>query len=365
MATSSTGRYLKPPLCVEEQANLLIRRGIIADKSALVKRLAVVSYYRLSAYWLPFQLPDETFRAGTTLETIWERYVFDRQLRLLAIDALERFEIALRARLVNAFAGPFGHLDPANLPDLEDGEYQDFVKKVRLEVKRSKDKFIEQYFLKYPGEQDVPVWMAAEVMSFGMLLTMFRGSKRSVKQAAASQWGIADTVLESWLLSLNYVRNICAHHGRLWNRELAVKPLIPHERKHPAWHKPVLVTGNRVFGVFTILRYLLGQIAPQSHWSERLQNLFGQHQNVPLADMGFPDNWLECPIWQPESPAGAPEEAWAVTDARADAQALVSLSEFLATRGLRRQGSACQDAMDAISRLQEEVRQLRAAPGQG
>ena len=91
--------YTKPPLTYIEQANLLLSRGLIADKNDLIKKLKAVSYYRLSGYWHPFRNPNDTFKPGTTLEEIWKRYTFDRQLRLLVIDAIERVEVSERKDL--------------------------------------------------------------------------------------------------------------------------------------------------------------------------------------------------------------------------------------------------------------------------
>ncbi len=97
---------------------------------------------------------------------------------------------------------------------------------------------------------------------------------------------------------LNGTRNICAHHGRLWNRELGYKPMIPKRRKNPQWHDPVEVTNNRVFCILSILKYMLRRIAPQSNWPERLNDLLCEYDEIPIAPMGFPELWQECPIWQ-------------------------------------------------------------------
>lgn len=91
------------------------------------------------------------------------------------------------------------------------------------------------------------------------------------------------------------MRNICAHHGRLWNRELGYKPMIP--ARDMSWHDPVRVENNRIFGVLAILKYLLSDIAPNSQWTTRLRELLAEYPEIPLAQMGFPGDWLLCPIW--------------------------------------------------------------------
>jgi abortive infection bacteriophage resistance protein len=190
-------------------------------------------------------------------------------------------------------------MDRKTLQNITPDNHREFIAKLRKETASSREDFVKHYFSKYSSEHDLPLWMACELLTFGGTLTLFRHVEKEIKQAIATQFAVADKVLESWLVSLNFVRNICAHHGRLWNRGLTNKePAIPRKHKHPQWHSPVAVAPNRMFAVLTILNYLMRQIAPQSRWRNRLLNLFDLHPDVPLKFMGFPDNWQECPIWK-------------------------------------------------------------------
>jgi abortive infection bacteriophage resistance protein len=119
-----------------------------------------------------------------------------------------------------------------------------------------------------------------------------------VKNEVARMFDVSDEVLRTWLWSLNEVRNVCAHHCRLWNRDLGNKPTIPHAKHHPDWHAPVEISNNRIFAVLTICAHSLALLAPKSGWQHRLRNLLNQHPMVPIKNMGFPENWLECPIWK-------------------------------------------------------------------
>lgn len=297
-------RYSKPALSFTQQADQLLNRGLVADRELLIERLKAVNYYRLSAYWYTFRQTNantEILQAGTTLEKVWRRYAFDRQLRILVIDAIERVEIAVRTQLVNRHTlkhGPFGYLDRANLPNMAPHIHKDFVDKIMIEAGRSKEDFVQHFFSKYTSERDLPLWMACELMTFGQMLTLFRHLDKSIKREIATEYGVADTVLESWLLTLNYIRNLCAHHGRLWNRGMGNKePAIPRKRKHPDWHTPVPITSDRMFGVMTVLYYLLKQVAPQSAWKDRFKKLLDDYPDVPIRFMGFPGNWEESPLW--------------------------------------------------------------------
>lgn len=94
------------------------------------------------------------------------------------------------------------------------------------------------------------------------------------------------------------MRNLCAHHARLWNREFGNKLLIPESGAAPEWHSPVPIINDKTFGMLTVLYYLLKQVAPQSQWRQRMVALFANYTDIPLRFMGFPENWKDSPLWQ-------------------------------------------------------------------
>ena len=299
-------KYPKTALSFPDQADRLLARGLVADRAQLVERLSSVNYYRLSAYWYTFRIDgdaDDKLIPGTTLATVWSRYVFDRQLRLLVMDAIERVEVAIRTQIVNRHVlehGPFGYLDRATLPGMSVEDHRKLLEKVRTEARNSREDFVRHYFGKYTMEHDLPLWMACELMTFGNMLALFMGLRTRVKKDVAQHYGLTVPVLGSWLKSLNQARNICAHHARLWNRVYGVRAVVPDVATHPDWYAPVPVDGDRTFGMLTMLFYLLKQVAPQSRWRDRLVALFAQYPDVPLRFMGFPPNWTDCPIWKRE-----------------------------------------------------------------
>lgn len=301
-------KYAKPPLTLEQQADQLISRGMAGDRDLMISRLRGVSYYRLSGYWYPFRMPratdpnlrDDCFRSGTTFDEVWNRYVFDRRLRLLVMDAVERIEIAVRSQLAYHHShrhGAFAYeQDPKSLSSVSPDKRQRFLDDLAKQYEVSTDTFAEHFRAKYGDEHEcLPVWMACEVMTFGGMLTFHRGCHPDIRREIAAKFDVHDKVFDSWLLALNTVRNICAHHGRLWNREFGTKPKIPN--KDMAWHKPVAVSGDRVFGILTVCKWALGHVAPQSGWHNRIRQLFNEFPSVPKVSMGFPANWEECPIW--------------------------------------------------------------------
>jgi len=292
--------YAKEPLSFEKQADRLIQRGLMAKRSELIRRLEAVSYYRLSGYLYPFrEANSDAFKAGTTLELVWNRYCFDRRLRVLILDAIERVEVSLRTKVVYYFShkyGPFGYLDEANLPKLKVNEYLEWRTGLYEETKRSKEVFRQHFFKKYTAHQNLPLWMAAELMTMGSLLTFFRGVEPGLKRKVGEVYGLVDEVIFSWLRSLNGARNTCAHHARFWNRELGYPPQLP--KNDPDWqgdHKP---PQNRCGIILLICRHMLQRTSPTSRWHQRVEALFDEYPEIPTTLMGLPSDWKQHPVWQ-------------------------------------------------------------------
>jgi len=296
-------KFTKPSLSIEAQVDLLLSRGLIADRAELARVLSEISYYRLSGYLFPYRGDDgKAFSEGTQFTTVFDHYLFDRQLRVLVMDAIERVEVSIKARLVNALTqkyGVFAHTARANFPDMPADVHRRLMDRIHQNSDRSKEAFIRHYISKYTSETEIPLWMALEVMDFGAMLTIYRHSEQYDKRDIAQAYGLTGRVLESWLVSLNIVRNICAHHGRLWNKIFAVPPLIPAQKHRPEFHSPQAIRNDRVFAILSILRYMLQCIAPQSAWHTRVTNLWiTKHPSIPMHSMGIPSYWKEYTLWQ-------------------------------------------------------------------
>ena len=272
-------------------------------EEAFIKlRLQSVSYYRLSGYWHPFREPGkDEFKPGTQFRRVWDQYVFDRRLRLLVLDALERIEVAVRGLISFHHSkqfGPFGYArDAAALPDLRGTQRTKFFETLEREIARSDETFVEHFHQKY-SDVGLPIWMATEVMSFGSVVRLYRTAPNWVRKDVAAAFNIPERVFKTWLLTLNTVRNICAHHGRLWNRSIAgTRPSIPLQKPYPEWHTPVKIPDTHVFATLTICQHCLNQICIGHHWAQRLKKLLAEYDTVPQNRMGFPPNWEASPIW--------------------------------------------------------------------
>ena len=297
-------KYTKPFLTYDEQADLLmVERGMDANRIDLIEHLRDVGYYRLSGYWHIFKQDDDRFKEGTTFARVWEFYTFDRQFRLVVFDAIERVEIYFRTQLAYELAGasvPFGFEDRANLPNLSQARYDRLVRRCKDALERSREPFAIHFSEKYGDAHDLlPYWMLVNLMDFGMILTLYKGSPNDIRKRIAYGVGVAPAVLDSWLVCLNTVRNIAAHHGRLWNRRIGTQPSIPRAKNDERWHRPHSVRPDRIFGTLTILSYLLDVVAPETKWRERLLALLDTRSEEELRMMGFSGNWRDCPFWVP------------------------------------------------------------------
>jgi len=270
------------------------------DDAAMSRCLTAVNYYRLSAYWHTFRNDDHSFRPGTSIDVVWERYIFDRELRLLVMDALERLEVAVRTMLAyehGGLGGPFGYeQNPAAVYGSDKRKRDKFFRLLKKSMRdNGHERFMKHFKAKYGDEHDwPPIWVMVEVLTFGGVVSLYMGSPKPVRRAVANQFHLADPVFGSWLRTLNAVRNICAHHGRLWNRELGAKPKLP---RGAAWREPVRIDNDRVFVILSMLAHAMHLLAPGSQWSLRVAALLKKYPHVPRSQMGIPDRWMESPVW--------------------------------------------------------------------
>lgn len=298
-------KFEKPSVSIADQIALLEARGMtVPDHAHANHCLQHMSYYRLRAYWLPFEdaAPMDgghKFKNGITFDNVLDLYIFDRRLRLLVMDAIERIEVSLRGSWAHHLAmkyGPHGYLDPA-LYNRADRYALAFAKLID-DLEKSKDTFIVHYRKKYDDPEHPPIWMTAEVISLGQLSMWYSNLKnRPDRQAVAKAYGLDETILVSLAHHLTYVRNICAHHGRLWNKQITVKMIVPNS---PASLKLAMNQHGqgRLYNTLAVLGYLMGIVAPGTQWRQQLIDLM---DSCPLADetaMGFPNNWKDLPAWK-------------------------------------------------------------------
>lgn len=257
------------------------------------------------------------------------------------MDAVERVEVAVRAQICNvpslwqdsseSAQGAFWYLDGrhflrkfahfrllANIEKQLSDEKEKLDQDIKNIAKRQnllpqqqqilientkKENFLRHYLSQYDEPRLPPCWMMTEMLTWGELSHLYAGLlSAAVKKKIAVNLGVNAEILESWLKALNSIRNICAHHGRLWNRELGIAIKIPHSDKIK-WLSVPPQPGNvkferRVYAILTALQTLLYTVSPHSQWAKRLKDLTDKYPSVPLGNMGMPENWYEDGFWQ-------------------------------------------------------------------
>lgn len=306
--------YDKTPLSIQDQAQLLIDRGLICeDKVRLERYLSSIGYYRLSAYWLPFEqsrLHDDSSRnhlfiPNTRLEKILSLYIFDRKLRLLVMEAIERIEVALRAHWSNSLAlhgGGHAYMK-TDLFKNPRQHIQDLAKIDRT-FDDNKEAFIQHYKQTYSSPPLPPIWAVVETMTLGTLSRWFQNTKdTATKKTIMTAFAMPTVdIIESVFHTLTPVRNVCAHHNRLWNRCFVLTlPDIKRMRDSLLPKSSPKRQANHLYNYLVVIESLMRAVSPQSRWKNRLMALLDTIETNDHKAMGFPDDWKERKPWKTAS----------------------------------------------------------------
>lgn len=284
----------QPPMTIDEQVENLKNIGLIVDDEEYAKKiLNDISYFRLiKAYSLNLKSKNGCYNKQTAFKEIVDLYLFNSNFRQLIFPEIEKVEINVRCRLANFFAEQYGVLGYLQAENFSNENYHaQFLEDIKEEVRRnSKAPFVRNFKENYEGG-NLPIYALVEVFSFGTLSKFYKNVLNKDKKAIAKTFGVGYTYFESWLESISYVRNICAHYGRIYNAKLSKTPILYKE------YTQVGIGNNRIYGVLLCLKYLLKD---DDHWNlfvDKIELLFDKYPCVQISTMGFPENWkvlLEC-----------------------------------------------------------------------
>lgn len=324
--------YTKEWLPLKEQVDRLVKRGLeVNDLEYAVALLKSVGYYRLTGYLYPFldseeYVDDENhartrvlnkYRSGTTLHHAESIIDFDRELRMLVMEGVERVEVAVRMRAgyVLGRSSAFAHEDPACFDDAftragtdsrapRPSKHVEWLQRVKERRDRSDEKFVVHFREKY--NDHMPVWALTELLELGQLSNLYRGMLQKDAEELARAFGVpTKKVMISWLASLNYVRNVAAHHARLFNRKLQNAPSRPSVGTVPLLdHLRARDTPKEDFGTYNalaVIAYLLLSIEAEPGWSRRLVELlraFPASHALTIQSIGVPDGWTSLDLWR-------------------------------------------------------------------
>lgn len=306
-------KYQKPALSIPDQIARWQAKGLsILDITAAERALTYIGYFRLRGYALPLMQvtpQGRQFLPGVGFDQILDRYQFDRELRRLVLGEIERIEVAVRTVISNTQSQTYGPFWYFNHPDQVLGHAPGqhgrpepfgiggFLSEVERETRRSKDQFAQHYYSKYTEPLLPPSWLMAECVSFGKWSKIYQHLKKAdpnhpnPKKVIAKAFGLQVTVMESWLHGLTILRNLCAHHGRVWNRRFSYRPeVFSNEAAH--------FTHQQSFYCYAVvIRLLTRAVDPADDWPQQLAALFAAHPGIAPADLGFPTHWQNAPLW--------------------------------------------------------------------
>lgn len=326
--------FHKLAIDIPAQVALLKQRGLnIQNDESACRLLEVVGFFRLIPYMRALQRTgpaDHVFRPGVSVHALTQLYEFDRKLRLLVIDALERVEVAARSAISHhmglrygthwylhkplfrreyrhgALLDGIGRRQEEARRDHErecrriDASQASASRKAQLKSRRARESYTRHYTLTYSDPNLMPGWAVLEEISLGELSHLFKGLARDAdRKAIAQRLFLPGPLLQSWLHSLTVVRNICAHHARLWNREFGICPEQPRKIDF-AWPQYLRKPGphGRLFTILCILELLVCRVSPQSRWGRRLYELLEDFPQINPNAMGFPVHWQLDPFWR-------------------------------------------------------------------
>ena len=295
--------YNKPPISCEDHINLLIGRGLIVKDIYKAKSyIANIGYYRLTGYMYHLQTADgtHTFKKNVTFDDVLDHYRFDKALRNLLSDYLERIEVAIRAMLTDTFSVKYGFFWYNNVDLYADSRvYERINHEISNRFGTAQEQFVKAFKSKYTSEKHPPCNMALELLSFGKLSRLYEGLMNGPeKQEIARNLNLVSPLLSSWLTHLTNVRNVCAHHSRLWNRLFtANQPQIPSKKR---FRFPADIPDNfrsTLYGVVSIMDRLLKKINPENQFIVKLTALIDKFPTINTRYMGFPEQWKKSPAW--------------------------------------------------------------------
>lgn len=300
MTTSFYKAYTHPADIV----TLLKERGLdVADSQRVEHYIRNIGYYRLSAYLYPLlQLPKEEhrFKSKSKFQDALNLYRFDKKLRLLLFNEIEKVEIALRSALANIVAEETGNIfwmTDVSVFANED-KFNRTMALVDKELNNSKEEFI-LHFKKTYSNPYPPAWILVEILPLGIVTRIYENlADNALRKKVAARFSLTVPVFTSWMTVVTLTRNSCCHHSRVWNKSNAIPPLIAKKLKGK-WLVS-MVSPKRIFYNICIIKWFVDIVSPGNDMKGHLQRLLADFPMIDLKAMGFPDSWQEEPLWQEE-----------------------------------------------------------------
>ena len=293
--------YNRPALKIEEQINYFKNHGLkVISEENFKKILSRISFFRFREYLAPLIQKSDNVNENDVVSL----YIFDHRLRIILFEAIKIVEVALRTQIVQNYAtkyGPFGYSDHENFNNKF--KHNMWIEKAQKDInnKKNNHQAIKDFYDKYEN-QYLPLWIFAEYATFGSLSLMMKGMHTADRKNISKYFGIQHQIFINWIHVLVYIRNICAHHSRLWNLKLKIPPV--HLEKNIGKIEKIYINNNKIFSVINIILYILLKI--ESPITNRYkENIFEAMNGICFFNindlqktMGFIENWKKSIIWK-------------------------------------------------------------------
>lgn len=294
--------YTKTYTSPSQLVSLLQSRGLYIENVARTENyLRHIGYYRFSAYLYPLlTTPKEihVFKSDATFNQALTMYRFDRHLRLLMFNQIEKIEVAVRSAIVNITSretgNPFWMTDSSCFYD--ESQFAKTKQLIDAELSKSREEFIEHFRETYDNPYP-PAWMLAEILPLGVLTKIYDNIKSNqIRKKIAQEFSLTVPVFKSWMTIVTVTRNNCCHHSRVWNRTFALRALTMRRMTRQWIDKPV--NQQKVFFSLCIVKYFLDIISPNNDMTEKIRSLLSEYPSIDVNAMGFPQGWENEPLWQ-------------------------------------------------------------------
>ena len=303
--------FNKPPYSYEQLLNKLTERGLcIADRDSAEANLRSIGYFRLIGYGLAFEQYCQNghrigqYQQNTSFDDLVGIVTTDRKIRSLLLSGIERIEIAVRNMINHELAWQHKtahwYMDSALFKESKDFSHAGLLNEIKRHTLKNaeagsnkearREAFIHHYYNHYDQPDYPPCWMIAEILPLGAWSKIYEHLKISKdRKIIARQLDLAPATMQSWLHSITYLRNMCAHHSRLFGRKFVIRP-------HKAKGIP-LMDENRLFNFICIVFRTLTTLSPDRNWLARLHAELATLDTRLLQQYGFEKNGLENDFW--------------------------------------------------------------------
>lgn len=292
----------KPYKSPSELVSLLKTRGLnVYDVAKAEHYLDTIGYYRLSAYMYPLlRMPKEqhTYKREASFDKVMMLYRFDKKLRILVFNEIEKVEVAIRSTIVNIGCSmskdSFWMTDANNFADAN--RFNRTISLINNEIHHSREDFITHFKATYSNTYP-PAWILSEILPFGVITNIYGNLKnKKIKKRISQSFGLHIAPFESWLTIITGQRNACCHHSRVWNKQYSIRPTIPNKMSRPWIIQPT--DTQRIYFTLCIIKYFLDIISPNNDMLAKIRWLFVNFPEIDLAAMGFPKDWEMEPLWR-------------------------------------------------------------------